>query len=142
MKNSFFSMSKLKLFILLFLIIISSYLTLDLSHEAKNIALMDERGHYTNYQVYLDLENYILMGILIILSLYFIICILKEENYRRFFLSYNIILFILLIPLAYLFTSYRDIVGLHIDRFLGVIIISLGIINLIVFSIRFLVKKN
>jgi hypothetical protein len=144
-------MSKLKLFLLFFLIIIISFLTLRFSHlaeshsELRYIPEIGESG-YVNYVTYLHVENYILMGLLLLVVLYFIISFLysifKDKTYGKYFLliiPFNILLIFLLYNFVKGITYWLDMSGTHIDQFLGYMTLFIGLINLAIFGITFLI---
>lgn len=140
MGDGLFSLKKSKALILLSLIIIISFLTLLFSNMGEMTYFTDEDGHIINYKKYLYTENYILMGILVLLALYFFICLVygvfKDKNYPKRILIINIILLLLLTPLVAIFTFYSDFIGLHIDQFLGGLFLILGIINILIFAVK------
>ena len=145
MRDKVFSLDKLKVLILLFIILGLSIIVLSLSNMGTVKQYTADDGHVVNYKKYLYTPNYIAMGLLLLFALYFFVCLVysvaKQKNYPKSLLITNIILFVVLAPITAMFSSFRDMIGLHIDMFLGYLFLYLGIINFIIFAINKSKKK-
>lgn len=139
MNLNLFKLSKLKIYISLFLLLVFSFLTLFFSHEAEY-----SMKNGVMYATYLHIENYILMAISILIIAYYLISqiymFFKEKNkyYLLMFIT-NIVLLFILSPYFAGHTSYNDSIGLHIDNFVGLLFLLFSVINLIILSLTFLI---
>ncbi len=139
MRQNLFKLSKVKIYINLIILLMFSFLILFFSHTAE----FDMEGYVMN-ATYLHIENYILMVISILIIVYYLVCqiytFFKEKN--KYYLSMSIINILLLFGLSpYILgqTFYSDLIGLHIDKFIGLLFLMFSIINLIVLSLIFLI---
>ena len=139
MDLNLFKLSKLKIYISLFLLLISSFLTLFFSNKTE----FNMEGHIMN-ATYLNIENYILMLISVLIIAYYLISqinmFLKEKN--KYYLSMiiiNVLLLLILSPYVIGQTTYSDFIGLHIDKFIGLLFLLFSITNLIILSLIFLI---
>ncbi len=146
MITNLFKLSKLKIYFSLFLLLISSFLTLFFSNKTE-FNIKDNIMNAT----YLHIENYLLITISTLIFIYFIISqiytFFKEKNkYILLIIILNSLLLLGLSPLLYGQSVYDDFIGLHIDKFIGLLFLLLSVINLIILSILsliiFLAKKN
>jgi len=139
MNANLLKLSKLKIYFSLVLLLGSSFLTLFFSNKTE----FNIEDHILR-ATYLHVENYILIIISTLILIYFIISqiftFFKEKN-KSFLLMFvlNILLLFGLSPFVYGQTFYSDFIGLHIDKFVGLLFFLLSIINLVVLSILFLI---
>lgn len=138
-----FSLTKSRAVVLLIIIILLAFLTLRFSHQATFIegemynSLRNVTTPYI-YATYLYVENYILMSLLFLACAYFffsfIYSIFWEKIYGKKYLF--ILLFELLLFFGFYYyvlgrTSYLDTIGIHVDKFWGLMLMLMGAINLI-----------
>ena len=139
MNQKIFKLSKLKIYISLFLLLISSFLTLFFSNKAE----FNMEGDVMN-ATYLHIENYALMLMTVLIIAYYLISqiymFLKEKNKYYLLMSItNVLLLLVLSSYVIGQTTYKDSIGLHIDKFIGLLCLFFSIINLIILSLVFLI---
>ena len=139
MSQNLFKLSKSKIYIVLILLLIFSFLTLFFSNKAE----FNMEGYVMN-ATYLHIENYILISISILIIAYYIISqiymFIKEKN--KYYLSMSIVNILLLLGLSPFIlgqTTYEDFVGLHVDEFISFLFLLFSVINIIVLSLIFLI---
>lgn len=123
-------------------LLITSFLTQIFSNKTEFINVDG-----VMYPIYLHIENYVLITLTLVTALYLLIHLIKSfvksKNYYLLSLTViYILLSIVLIPFVLDQTTYSDFVGLHIDKFIGLLFMLVAFVNLIMSGVLLIFNRR